>query len=121
MSINEVQFSFKTLSGMDGGKLEKLLAYHINNMKRDCENRPNERKARKVLIEMSMIPVPDETGYCELVKMSLKARSRTPDFITKDYELRPNPNGLVFNADFPAEYKQPSLFDGEKKEDDTEE
>lgn len=107
------QLSLAGLSLLDLGKTEAALAQHLRRVARDCYDRPGDRKARKVSLEIAVTPVLDADGGCELVKVQVQVTSAVPKMRTREYEMRLRPNGSIsFNEDLPTDFDQSTLFEG---------
>lgn len=114
-----VDLNLKSLAEMDGRRIDAMLRHHSQRVSYDCQSRPGDATARKIVIEFHFKPIEDpETRECAEVRMEIKGKSTVPPHITKPYQLMPTGGGFKFNLDFPEDLDQPSLYP--KSEDDAE-
>lgn len=107
----EVLLDFTNLGHLDEERINRLLKFHISNIARDCINRPGDKTKRKVTLEFYVSPIPDpDTGEATTAGVQIECKSKVPVFRSKRYEMRLSNAGLTFNADFPDDIDQPSLF-----------
>lgn len=110
-----VQLTLDSLRVLDYGKVsaefQKLLEFVV----KDCWERPNDVKARKVLLQCEVEPISD--GHdCTGVWARFKMKASTPDRQSQDYQFGVNKLGQVyFQEDSPDSPDQESLpFEGKK-------
>lgn len=108
--VIEVPLDFSNLKNLDDGRIDKLLKHHIGNIARDCINRPTDKSARKVTLEFIVKPQPNPEGDAETASVEVECKSKVPIYRSRRFEMRLSNNGLSFNADFPDDINQPSLF-----------
>jgi hypothetical protein len=107
-------FSLQELESLDGGKAVRALDAHIKRAALDCYDRPGDKKARKVTLEIELVPAMDAEGNCDEVHAKIRAASTVPKHVTKPYSLGLRPSGqLVFSEDAPDNYRQATIMDGE--------
>lgn len=112
--VQEADLTFASLEELDDGRIGKLLKRHFANVSNDCMNRPTDPAKRKVIVEFAFSPVYDaELRECEVVKVTIEAKSKVPTFRSKKYEMRPHKSGFAFNQDFPDKHDQQPLPFGE--------
>jgi hypothetical protein len=105
----EVQLDFSNLAHLDNGKIDLLLRRHIARIAMDCMDRPGDKSPRKVSLEFSCVPIPDDDGSCESVRVEIEAKSKVPTHRSKPYHMRVTKGGLLFNQDFPEDLDQQPL------------
>lgn len=107
---------FKSLSILDGGKINTALQMHLQRASLDCQDRPGDPKARTVTVDLTFVPVTEQDGDCTEVKMDVKIKSKVPVHQSKAYSAGLRRNGtFVFN-----EYSLDSVGQGTFLEDDDE-
>lgn len=112
--VQEMDLTFSAIELLDEGKIAKLLKRHLTQVAQDCVNRPADDSARKVMLQFEFRPILDpDTRECDLVKCEIECKSKVPTFRSKKYEMRVHRSGFAFNADFPDDLDQPSLFPGQ--------
>jgi hypothetical protein len=93
-------FSLESLKNLDMGKASEAFQHHVRRAALDCLDRPLDGKPRKVVLEIAMVPDPEQDGACDKVKLQIRASSALPKHQTKVYSLGARVNGqLVFNED----------------------
>jgi hypothetical protein len=102
--------TFSSLQELDGGRMARVLARHLQRIAADCYDRPADDKPRVVTLEFSAVPVRDhETCECETVKLVIQARSKVPAQRSKPYEMSITSSGLAYNPGSPEVYHQATL------------
>jgi len=95
------EFSLESLIELDGGRVPVAFNQAVVRLLKDCEDRPNDSKARKVTVELSLKPIGDEHGNLDEVKGSFKVKDTVPERETKEYSFgvrkRSGQPVLVFN------------------------
>jgi hypothetical protein len=95
-----VEFTLESLRDLDGGKAAVAFTQHVKRAALDCLDRPGDKAARKVTLEISLIPVMEPGGDCTEVDVQIKASSAVPKHQTKPYSFGLRRGGmLVFNPD----------------------
>ncbi len=106
-----VQFTLESLAELDGGKAVKAFEQHVRRAALDCMDRPADATARKVTLELELVPVLEPGGDCTEVSARFRAASALPKHQTKLYSLGLRKNGvLVFNPDSPDHVDQSTLM-----------
>jgi hypothetical protein len=91
------ELKMENLHQLDGGKLAACFDHHLQNILRDCEDRPHEDGKRKLVLESEVSPVADDVSISHVttvynVKASVpKAKTRPivlPAKVTKDSQGR---------------------------------
>lgn len=101
-------FSLDKLKDFDGGKMLAAFGEEMKYAAMSCNDRPNDKSPRKVTLEFSLTPVVEpNTGACEGVKLTMKAKSKVPERKSKAYELGIRANGsLLFSNANPENVNQ---------------
>lgn len=104
------KFGLEELGSLDLGKAKTAFEKLVKTAVRDCEDRPADKRIRKVTLTMTLAPVPVINGTtidCESIKSTLKTACRIPDYETQTYDFGIRSGGeLVFNEDSPGNVKQ---------------
>ncbi len=106
--------NLETLPLVDSGKVSAALELHLKRAAMDCKDRPNEPKARSVLMQIDIIPVTDDKGVCDEVSAQFHFKSSVPAHKTKSISLALKANGsLRFSEESPENFAQNTIMDGE--------
>lgn len=92
----KVKLNLKSLREMDNGKIDKLLLQGLRQVIQDCVDRPTDKKARKVTLQLIFSPIPDDLGACDEVSMSVQSKVSVPVKQTKTYSIGAKPSGEGF-------------------------
>lgn len=112
--MSMLQFNLDNLKELDGGKAAAAFETHVRRAAADCMDRPGDNKARKVTLEVTIIPIMDPAGDCTEVEAQIHAKSTVPPHRTKPYSFGLRRNGvLVFNPDSTDNIAQSTLIPGE--------
>ncbi len=105
------QLTLETLGQLDGGKGLALFQRHLGRAAADCEDRPNDTKARSVTLTVEVKPVPNDDGTCDEVTFQLLTASKVPTHHTKLYSGRLYKGGHVgINLDSLENVNQTTLL-----------
>ncbi len=104
------QLSLENLRELDLGKVAEAFQMLLQRAAKDCEDRPGDRRARKVILEANLTPVLTQEGHCDEVHPVFKIRAKLPDYQSKAYSCALRAGGmLVFDDDSPTNINQRSL------------
>jgi len=128
VEINLVELNLSTIQQLQEGavfqQVQKLIAAAVA----DCENRPNEERARKVSIQLEILPVSrleeiDDAHTRRVldgVKLRLQMDVKCPTRKTIEFDCGVGENhALMFNPESPHNHRQaglPLTFDGDVRE-----
>ena len=105
------QLSLGSLKSLDMGKADEAFQSHLARAADDCRDRPLEAKARKVVLEVALVPRPDPSGDTTEVDVQIQLTSKIPSHRTKVYPMALFRNGAVgFNPDSPDNPNQATIF-----------
>ena len=119
------KFSLASLATIDNGRIAANFQQLLDAAIRDCQDRPNDEKPRKLLIEMQICPV---TGIvngqviCENVNGAFQLKSTVPTRKTAVYSFglrtvgKENKPTLIFNNASLDNADQATFFDGDDAE-----
>lgn len=106
-----INFNVGSLATIDSGKLAAALDEDVQRCVKDCLNRPGEKKARVVNLQVRIEPdFVDDTGDCESVKLRFALKNSLPARCTRDYSMLARKNGtLLFNDLSPGNVHQRTI------------
>jgi len=102
-------------------RIRELIDRELRKVSLDLWDRPTEKKARKLTIEMAFVPVPETSNgvvSCDQGRMVLKVKTTTPHYATIDFPVEVTKAGMRFNADCPDSLNQHTMFGGPNGDDD---
>lgn len=119
--ITEQELTLGSLDELDGGKIGRLVKNHLRRAADDCYDRPSDDRARKVTIEIELVPIDDGHGSAESVKTRVKCVCKVPHHQSRPYEMRiaNRGSGLLFNSGAPDNLAQHTMaFEGDDGDDE---
>lgn len=106
------QFTLANICELDGGVAAVTFEQLVRRAALDCMDRPGDGKARKITLEVTLIPRQEQCGDCTEVEAQVHAKCTVPPHRTKPYSFGLRKNGvLVFNSDSPDNVNQTTLLD----------
>lgn len=118
MEINLVELNLATIQQLQEGAIFQQVQRLIAGAVADCENRPAEERARKVSIQLEILPVSrleeiDDTHTRRVldgVKLRLQMDVKCPTRKTIEFDCGVGENhALLFNPDSPHNHRQAGL------------
>lgn len=104
------KFELSALSDLDGGRVNIAFNQALSRVIGDCEDRPGEKTARTVTMQLAVVPVLDESGVCDDAKVQIVITDSVPKRKTRVYDmaLKKNQKGasLLFRPDSLDEVEQ---------------
>jgi hypothetical protein len=79
------KLTVETLHELDFGSIGIAFEKHLARVVQDCIDRPGDKRARTVLLEMKVVPVVEIRGStidCEGAKGTFKLKSKVPSVMT---------------------------------------
>lgn len=108
MSLRE--FGLDSLPAFADGTLDLAFKQHIKRAISDAEDRPGDKKPRKVSIEFEIIPVVLQDGACTNVEIEAKIKSAIPPHISRPVDCKIKNGGrAVFNDMSPDNVDQRTI------------
>lgn len=111
------RFDLDTMKALDGGITPEIFQDAVRRAVKDCIERPGDKRARIVILQMKIVPVPLITGNtidCDGAKGTFQCKTKIPDWETREVDFGVQNSGdLLFNPDSPRDHKQMTLLDGE--------
>jgi len=109
--VSVKQFTLENLKDLDGGKAAVAFLQHVSRAANDCSDRPGDKTARKVTMEITLLPVMEPGGDCTEVAAQIRVSSTVPKHQTKAYSFGLRRGGiLVFNEDAPDNVNQATFM-----------
>ena len=81
------EFSTLALATIDGGRVAAAINQELKKAALDCDDRPGELRPRKVVLELLMVPVVDERGLADHVKVAAKIKASHPDRRSRVFDM----------------------------------
>lgn len=110
-----VQLTLSSLKDLDDGRVSKAFDHEIKRAVQDCIDRPGDKKARTVMIELELTPVVSTEGgilETEGCKGEFTIRSKVPSRKSKTYEFKANKQGhLSYSSNSPEAADQTTFDD----------
>lgn len=107
------ELTLSTISDLDD-RIDKVIQQELQRAARDCRERPEEGKPRKVMLQIELTPV-FEDGECGDINVQFFVDGKNPTRRTRLYRVGVNrQNKLFFSPDNPQDISQPGFdFQGE--------
>ena len=109
--------TLETLDKIDYGKGSMAFQCHLARAVHDCIDRPGDKRARKITIQLNLCPVAEINGTqidCDSISGTVKVASKIPDHETNIIDFGIDGNGnLLFNPDSPGNHRQTTMLDDE--------
>lgn len=112
------QLQFRSLEDLYDGKVAAVLQHHLQQICRDCMDRPGDANKRSVTLKFIALPILDQDGTADRAGVEIECFSKTPIHRTNPIPMKLTKNGFFFNQDLPDDLDQPSLFHDPKSKDD---
>lgn len=113
------QFNLAALHDIDDGKAAVAFDRLLQRMIEDCHDRPSDKKARKVTLQIEIVPVPEADGTCDNVEVVIQALARAPSMKSRALSMGlRGSKSIVYSEDRLDDVDQPSLFEGADGGDD---
>lgn len=104
------KFTAATIATIDGGRIGVTIEQAVERARADCFDRPGVDKARKVVLEITFVPVPDESRRdLDSVDVCFQVKETIPGRESKSFNMRATPTGLLFNELSPEEAAQVTI------------
>lgn len=114
--------NLETLKSLDLGSVDAAFRRCLERAVRDCLDRPDDERARKVTLQLNLVPVKQiiqNVISCEGARGTVQFRCRVPDYETRTLDFGVRENGsLYFSEECPDNHRQSSLFTGDGDDQD---
>ncbi len=96
------EFSLSDLQSLDNGRIEVAFQQALQRVLHDCEDRPGAGDARKVVLQVEVVPVCDEDGMLADTKVAFQVKDTVPTRKSRVYSMDirkvgGNKRQLIFN------------------------
>jgi hypothetical protein len=103
------------LGQLDRGAVGVAIDKALQEIGRDCLDRPSDDRARKLVLTLSFKPCPetfDQTISCERIALDVEIKAAVPARKSRTIDMGVRQGGgMIFNPESPANHKQPVMFD----------
>lgn len=104
-------FGAESLMRMDGGRIALAINNELHRVIEDLSDRPADRTARKVIIQIEISPVGDGS-VADSTKVGFQVKSTVPTKKSRSYSMRVyGGRELQFNEASPSDARQGTLDD----------
>ena len=87
MAKTVLEFSAQSLATIDGGRIAAAINQELKKAALDCDDRPGEKRARKINVALEMVPVLDEKGLADSVKVRATIKATHPDRRSRVFDM----------------------------------
>ena len=112
-----LRLNLESIKELDGGATMQTFQDAVQRAVKDCIDRPGDKRARKVVLQLALTPVPNISGNvidCDGAKGVFQCRVKIPDWEMREVDFGVQNSGdLIFNPDSPRDHKQMTLLEGE--------
>jgi hypothetical protein len=109
-----LELTLGALAKLDDGKAHEAFQRLLQRAIADCLDRPGDATARKVTLQVALVPVLDTDLSCTEVKTQIECKAALPAYRTKVYSMGPRQSRkgpmLVINEDSPDNIDQGTLL-----------
>jgi hypothetical protein len=114
------RLSLESIKELDGGAAMHTFQDAVQRAVKDCIERPGDKRARKVVLQLALVPVPMITGNtidCDGAKGAFQCKVKIPDWETREVDFGVQNSGdLIFNPDSPRDHRQMTMLEGESQD-----
>ena len=97
--MSEIQglqkLDLQQIAQMDDGRIGAAMAQALSRVATDMDDRPGDDRPRKVTLEIACVPVVDETGLCDSVKLQMQVKEAYPTRKSKVYDMGLRKGGMM--------------------------
>jgi hypothetical protein len=86
MALREL--NLEGLAMIDGGRVDAAVNHHLTRAIADCEDRPGDKTARKVVLTMLVKPVMLQDGAVTDASVECEVSSTVPKHVSKTVDCR---------------------------------
>ena len=105
-----VALSLDTIRQLDNGRVFEAFSQALSRAVRDCEDRPGEDKARKVVLQIELTPVVQEEHVPTTVALLCQVKDTVPTRKSRPYSCGIRAGGVVaFSTESPTQFNQMTL------------
>jgi hypothetical protein len=103
------KMTLETLIAMDGGRIAQVFNREVERLTSDCEDRPALKKARKLTLTLTLLPVPTDEGDLDSVFFNVALDVKAPKKESKVYSAAATKDGLFYNELAPENARQQTI------------
>lgn len=103
------KMTLETLVAMDGGRIAQAFNREVERLTSDCDDRPALKKARKLTLTITLLPVPTDDGNLDSVFFGVAIDAKAPKKESKVYSAVATKDGLVYNEQAPENARQQTI------------
>jgi hypothetical protein len=93
-------FDAKALAVIDGGRIAEAINQELRKAALDCDDRPGDKRARKVTLQLEIVPKVDDRGNCDSVDVTAQVKAIHPSRKSQKFDMSLRKNGvLAFNEE----------------------
>jgi hypothetical protein len=115
VKTNLMRLTLGSMQELDGGKAEETFLDAVRVAVKDCLNRPGDKRARKIVLQLTLKPVARMEGTtidCDGAQGTFQCKTLLPHYETREVNFGVQQSGdLIFNPDSPADHRQTTLLD----------
>jgi len=102
-------FTYDSIGKMDDGRIRTALEMALQRCIDDCRDRPGLKTARKLTLQLSLVPVMDDQNGLDSVDMGFVIHETAPKRKTKTFNMRAASEKLLFNEVSPDDARQRTI------------
>lgn len=107
-----VQLSLASLNDLDDGRVAVAFMQELRRAVQDCMDRPGDKNARSINLELKLTPVVGDEGQCDGAMGEFQIKSKVPTRKSKTYSFGTNTKGhLMYSANSPTNIDQTTFDD----------
>lgn len=93
-----IPLSLESLGEIDDGSVGLIVRNALTTIARDCMNRPTDKAKRKVIIELTMVPVANGPDL-KHIEFLPEVKTKTPSYHTAPMVIRATNAGFTYSPD----------------------
>lgn len=110
-----LRLTLDAMRELDGGRAMETFQDAVRVAVKDCIDRPGDKRPRKVVLQLTLKPVPVIEGNtidCDGANGAFQCKTMLPQYETREVNFGVQQSGdLIFNPDSPTDHKQATLLD----------
>lgn len=111
------QLSLAEIAKIDEGRIAAAFDQALKRAAQDCDDRPGDDRPRKIMIEIAIAPVTDQSGICDSVKSQIQIKDTIPTRKSRVYDFGLRKGGLFTYQPMALDnHRQSTLDMGEDNE-----
>lgn len=111
-----VNLTLESLKDLDAGRISVAFQQQLKRAVEDCMDRPGEKAARNVVMNVKIVPIIAADGSCEETAAEFQITSKVPARKSKTYHFGIKKGGILyFSENSPDAIDQTTLDDVDPK------